>query len=142
MSFLGNLKALYGILNSAYHPLLSLDILDSNTTLYPKSSSLIDIFESKYAQPEPASLAMAAEPAASYNAKQNRIETNEDFADSPAAYTLLNTELGGQYQDTLLHVSLGVNNILNTSYRDYMNRYRYYTDDLGISIFLILNYTF
>ena len=78
----------------------------------------------------------------SYNAKQNRIETNEDFADSPAAYTLLNTELGGQYQDTLLHVSLGVNNILNTSYRDYMNRYRYYADDVGISIFLILNYTF
>jgi len=78
----------------------------------------------------------------SYNAKQNRIETNEDFADSPAAYTLLNTELGGQYQDTRLHVSLGVNNILNTSYRDYMNRYRYYADDVGISIFLILNYTF
>ena len=78
----------------------------------------------------------------SYTAKQNRIETNEDFTDSPAAYTLLNTELGGQYQDTRLHVSLGVNNILNTSYRDYMNRYRYYADDLGISIFLILNYTF
>lgn len=78
----------------------------------------------------------------SYTAKQNRMETNEDFTDSPAAYTLLNTELGGQYQDTRLHVSIGINNILNTSYRDYMNRYRYYADDVGISIFLILNYTF
>ncbi|MFT5348998.1 MAG: iron complex outermembrane receptor protein, partial [Bacteroidia bacterium] len=52
------------------------------------------------------------------------------------------SELGAQYKDTPLHFSLGIRNILNTSYRDYMNRYRYYADDLGISIYTTLNYTF
>ena len=35
-----------------------------------QAKMMFEIFESKYAQPEPASLAMAAEPAVSYNAKQ------------------------------------------------------------------------
>jgi iron complex outermembrane receptor protein len=78
----------------------------------------------------------------SYTARQNRIEAKEDFTDPPAAYFLLDSELGAQYKETPLHFSFGVKNILNTSYRDYMNRYRYYADDLGINIYIILNYIF
>jgi len=78
----------------------------------------------------------------SYTAQQNRIEAYEDFVDSPDAYFLLDAELGAQFKETRLHFSTGVKNILNTSYRDYMNRYRYYADDLGINFYLTLNYTF
>lgn len=78
----------------------------------------------------------------SYTARQNRVESDEDFIESPDAYFLLNTELGAQYKETPLHFSFGIKNILNTAYRDYMNRYRYYADDLGISIYTTLNYTF
>ena len=77
-----------------------------------------------------------------YTAQQSRIELNEDFALTPEAYFLLDTELGAQYKETPLHFIFGMKNILNTSYRDYMNRYRYYADDLGISIYTTLNYTF
>lgn len=77
-----------------------------------------------------------------YTAKQNRIELNEDFANSPSSYLLVNTELGGQYKNTPLYFNFGVQNLLNTAYRDYMNRYRYYADDLGINFYLTLNYTF
>ena len=77
-----------------------------------------------------------------YTDQQSRIELNEDFALTPEAYFLLDTELGAQYKETPLHFIFGMKNILNTSYRDYMNRYRYYADDLGISIYTTLNYTF
>jgi iron complex outermembrane receptor protein len=77
-----------------------------------------------------------------YTAQQKRVEAEEDFALTPDAYFLLDTELGAQYKETPLHFSLGIKNILNTAYRDYMNRYRYYADDLGISIYATLNYTF
>jgi len=77
-----------------------------------------------------------------YTAQQKRVEAEEDFALTPDAYFLLDTELGAQYKETPLHFSFGIKNILNTAYRDYMNRYRYYADDLGISIYTTLNYTF
>jgi iron complex outermembrane receptor protein len=77
----------------------------------------------------------------SHTTGQKRVEPGEDFAETPEAYTLLNTELGAQYKETPLHFTVGAKNLLNTSYRDYMNRYRYYADDLGISIYLTLNYT-
>ncbi|MGB0851510.1 MAG: hypothetical protein ACPGTP_09690, partial [Bacteroidia bacterium] len=79
---------------------------------------------------------------ASHTARQNRIEPGEDFTETPAEYTLINTEMGAQYKTSPLFFTVGVKNLLNTSYRNYMNRYRYYADDLGISFYLTLNYTF
>ncbi len=78
----------------------------------------------------------------SYTARQNRVEAQEDFTITPDAYFLVNTELGTRYKETPIHFSFGIKNILNTAYRDYTNRYRYYADDLGISIYTTLNYTF
>lgn len=78
----------------------------------------------------------------SYTTRQRRVEADEDFTATPDAYFLLDTELGAQYKETPLHLSVGVRNLLNTAYRDYMNRYRYYADDLGISFYTTLNYTF
>lgn len=64
---------------------------------------------------------------------------------APAAYHLLsfNTKmkfpLGGK---TMLTPSLTINNLFNTSYRDYLNRQRYFADDLGrnITLQLKINY--
>jgi iron complex outermembrane receptor protein len=78
----------------------------------------------------------------SYTTRQRRVENDEDFTSTPNAYLLLDCELGAQYKDTQLHFSIGAKNILNTSYRDYMNRYRYYADDLGIQFYISLNYKF
>ncbi|WP_350291773.1 TonB-dependent receptor [uncultured Croceitalea sp.] len=59
----------------------------------------------------------------------------------PPAYHLLGLDsqlefsLGGK---TNLTTSLTINNILNTNYREYLNRQRYFADDLGTNIILQL----
>ncbi len=77
-----------------------------------------------------------------YTARQNRVELGEDFTETPDQYILINTAFGGQYGNTPLSFNFGISNLLNTSYRDYMNRYRYFANDLGINIHLTINYNF
>jgi iron complex outermembrane receptor protein len=64
-----------------------------------------------------------------------------DFAIAPKGYTLLNLEMGFSLPRHL-NVNVGVNNLLNTSYRDYMNRFRYYADDIGRNVTVKIKYTF
>lgn len=70
-----------------------------------------------------------------YRNKQWRVPETDDFAGSPAAYTLLNAQLGFQYpvRNQMIVISLSCDNLLNTSYRDYLNRFRYYSDEIGRS---------
>lgn len=63
----------------------------------------------------------------------------------PEAYHLLNLNsnlsfpLGGRTQ---LTTALAVNNLLDTSYRDYLNRQRFFADDLGRNIVLQLKFNY
>ena len=64
-----------------------------------------------------------------------------DVSTPPAAYHLLNFNgsIDFSVNDTsTLTCGLLVNNILNTNYRDYLNRQRYYADDLGRNILVQL----
>lgn len=68
-----------------------------------------------------------------------------DISTPPPAYHLLHfySEATFSLTDkTNLNIALGINNILNTSYRNYLNRLRYFADDLGrnITLQLKLNY--
>jgi iron complex outermembrane receptor protein len=70
-------------------------------------------------------------------------ETNEivDVSTPPDAYHLLNFNSSIDIkatQNSTLTVGFGVTNILNTSYRNYLNRLRYYADDLGRNFLLNL----
>jgi iron complex outermembrane receptor protein len=63
----------------------------------------------------------------------------------PAAYHLLAMDIETSYSvrnKNDLKVGLRVTNLLNTSYREYLNRLRYFVDDLGrnISLRIIYNY--
>ena len=71
-------------------------------------------------------------------------ESTFDFIEAPKGYTLLNLDMGtdislGRQE---LGVYFSVQNLLNTSYRDYMNRYKYFADDRGRNFTLRLRYTF
>ncbi len=60
---------------------------------------------------------------------------------APAAYHLLDlySEVSFDLGDRIhLTTSLAVNNLLNTDYRDYLNRQRFFADDLGRNIILQL----
>jgi iron complex outermembrane receptor protein len=65
--------------------------------------------------------------------KQWRVPSNTDFAPPPAGYNLIATEIGttllvGKQK---LNISIAANNLLNQVYRDYLDRFRYYTDAQG-----------
>ncbi len=64
-----------------------------------------------------------------------------DVSTPPDAYHLLHLNAGTTFKlknINTLAVNLKVTNLMNTSYRDYLNRLRYYADDLGRSILLQL----
>lgn len=79
-----------------------------------------------------------------YVAKQNRIENNSDYKDSPPSYILLNADAGTSIYIGKQHFELGisVNNILNTVYREYMNAFRYFSDEPGRSFVIRFKYHF
>lgn len=64
-----------------------------------------------------------------------------DVSTPPGAYHLLNfnSELSfNANQKSTLTVGFAITNVLNTSYRNYLNRLRYYADDLGRNFLLNL----
>jgi iron complex outermembrane receptor protein len=64
-----------------------------------------------------------------------------DVSTPPDAYSLLNFNSSIDFQATkksTLTVGVGITNVLNTSYRNYLNRLRYYADDLGRNFLLNL----
>ena len=67
-----------------------------------------------------------------------------DFAAAPEGYLLLNAKVGFSLPigDHAVAVSLSGENLLNESYRNYMNRLRYYADDIGSNFILRLSYNF
>ncbi len=76
--------------------------------------------------------------------KQDRVPANADYAAPPPGYNLLDVDLstkllaGGQ----VIQMNLSIQNVFNTAYRDYLSRFRYFTDDTGRSIVLRANIPF
>ncbi len=77
-------------------------------------------------------------------AKQNRVPPNSDYVPPPAGYSLFNANIGftKMFGKKALNIDLGAYNLTNVSYRDYLNRFRYYTDDLGLNIVLKTQFSF
>ncbi|WBX74708.1 TonB-dependent receptor [Tenacibaculum pacificus] len=93
-----------------------------------------------------------------YNAKQNNFPNNNfevfipqtnthelvDISTPPNAYHLLNFSSGVKFNlsETNIGLTFSVDNMLNTSYRNYLNKQRYFTDDLGrnFNIQIKINY--
>jgi len=75
---------------------------------------------------------------------QNRFPADVDFINPPKGYQLVGLDIG--YGAQLFHndyeVMLEVTNMLNTSYREYLNRFRYFADEPGRTISIRVNYKF
>ena len=65
--------------------------------------------------------------------KQWRVPTNTDFAPPPNEYGLVSAEIGMTIYagKQPIQISLTGNNLMNTVYRDYLDRFRYFTDSQG-----------
>ncbi len=71
-------------------------------------------------------------------ARQTRVPPNSDYTAPPPGYDLWAADIGcslplGKHE---IDVNLSVNNLTNIAYRDYLNRFRYYVDDLGRNVLL------
>lgn len=77
--------------------------------------------------------------------RQRRYTEGTDFVSPPAAYTLFNIAAGTYLKSKSNHITgihLGVDNLFNTAYKDYMDRFRYYAHAIGRNVSLKINYTF
>jgi iron complex outermembrane receptor protein len=63
-----------------------------------------------------------------------------DFAAAPDGYFLLGARAGMRLGST--SIQLGIENLLNATYRNYMNRFRYYMDEPGINLTLRIKHNF
>jgi iron complex outermembrane receptor protein len=79
-----------------------------------------------------------------YTAEQILINEELDYLPAPDAYFLLNVNFAAErkFDKTKIRYFGSVNNILNTEYRDYLNRQRYFADELGINLTLGLRVIF
>lgn len=90
--------------------------------------------------PQKGSFAQKNEPYASITClrveRQTRVEDSSDYAAPPSAYTLMDAEIGMSFRlgKQKITTSLQVTNAFDIAYRDYMNRFRYYTDEMGRNI--------
>ncbi|MCX2741913.1 TonB-dependent receptor [Pontibacter anaerobius] len=70
-----------------------------------------------------------------YVTEQKRVpeNTEQDFAPAPAGYFLLQAEAGTTIRFGRQPVEVGItgNNLLNTTYREYLNKLRYFADEPG-----------
>jgi iron complex outermembrane receptor protein len=69
-------------------------------------------------------------------AKAANVSNDEDYLAPPDAYQLLNADAGIslKVKQQQLNIGLSATNALNTNYRAYLNRYRYFADDLGTNL--------
>lgn len=77
--------------------------------------------------------------------EQTLVPDSSDYLAPPSGYNLMSFGLGFSiptYKKQKLVVDFGINNLLNTVYRDYMNRFRYYADELGRNYTINLKLTF
>ncbi len=68
--------------------------------------------------------------------KQTDLLPSQDFADAPDSYHLFGLGASAEKQGTRTRLNLfcRVENLFNVAYRDYLNRQRYFADDLGINL--------
>jgi len=76
--------------------------------------------------------------------EQNRVPEGVDFTEAPEAYTLIQLKGGLEipFEKQTIKLDITINNVLNTVYRDYMNRFRYYADEMGRNVTLSLKVPF
>ncbi len=69
---------------------------------------------------------------------------NFDFMAAPAGYALVNAAVGATWpmKAGRLEFRVSSDNLLNQSYREYTNRFRYYANDLGRNIIVGVKYEF
>lgn len=75
---------------------------------------------------------------------QRRVPPNSDYVAPPKGYSIFNFNAGLELpiKNKKFLVDIAITNLTNVAYRDYLNKFRYYADDLGINAVLRLKLIF
>ena len=81
---------------------------------------------------------------ARYTFKQYRYVANSDYLPPPNGFLLFGVYAGYpmKLKKQSIIFNLSINNLLNNKYRDYLNRFRYFTDEQGLDIKLKISTNF
>ncbi len=117
--------------NNAYLPLIPSDRMSHGLRL--SAEQLSSTFQKSYVQIQYETVF-----------KQTRYEAETDFLAPPNTYSLLSLGAGTSalIGNQKLGFQIAAENLLNTVYKEYMNRFRYYAHDKGRNITLRLSYEF
>lgn len=76
--------------------------------------------------------------------RQDRVPSGADFVPPPPGYQLFDLGLSGTLRvaATPVTFSLGVENVFDTAYRDYLSRFRYFSDNPGRNVSLRIRIPF
>lgn len=77
--------------------------------------------------------------------QQRRVPPASDFAPPPAGYSLWNVQASSTLplaEKRYLELTFTVDNMFDVAYRDYLNRFRYFADEMGRNISLRARYVF
>lgn len=79
-----------------------------------------------------------------YVFEQKALLESQDFVAPPKSYNLVGLKFSAERQmkNFKLYMFLKAENLLNTTYRDYLNRQRYFADDLGVNLVAGFNISF
>jgi iron complex outermembrane receptor protein len=79
-----------------------------------------------------------------YVFEQKHLFASQDFVAPPDSYFLLGLKVSAEKQMSKLRLNMFVRgeNLLNATYRDYLNRQRYFADDLGFNLIVGVNISF
>ncbi|AEI48015.1 TonB-dependent receptor [Runella slithyformis] len=78
-------------------------------------------------------------------AEQKRVPPNSDFMPPPAAYHLWSLQVGGDIlltEKQKITWDITAQNLFNAAYRDYLNRFRYYSLEQGRNVSVRLKWSF
>ncbi|MBR9860817.1 TonB-dependent receptor [bacterium] len=76
----------------------------------------------------------------SYVFEQKRVELQSDFVPPPEGYFIMGLRIDAEQKNIPMSYSLRISNLLNATYRDYLNRYRYFSDEAGRILNFTINY--
>ena len=71
----------------------------------------------------------------------NFVDKQVDISTPPKDYNLIGFSLNYNINDSI-NLTFDIENVLNESYRNYLNRFRYYADEPGRTVIIKLNYKF
>jgi iron complex outermembrane receptor protein len=139
-----NMSYIHGTSTSDEEPLIDMPPAQIQTQLtwYNAGIQNFDLYVSNHAVFQQNRFPDNNFPVSIPNDEGQLITSTVDISSTPAAYSLWNVGASYAFAKANTKINLTVNNLLNSQYRNYLNRQRFYADEIGRDLQLQIIYNF